>query len=162
MLTVAARLRAACVRARPGLAGGAAAAAVLLTGCGLVPGSDGAADDGSSDSPSADAKEDSSDGPTPLGGARGTLDLEALSGFECAQVDEGRWAAEGRVTNVSGRPASFVVTVLVAGGEGATATGLRTKVPALPPGDSARFDLQPLPVAGSEDLTCQVQVVRRS
>lgn len=131
----------------------------MLAGCGLVPGSGS----DSADSRSTDAADRSAQAPAePTVLADGDLDLEALSNFECAEASDGRWAAEGRVTNTSGRSARFLVTVLVSGQEAATATGLREKVPTLAPGDSAGFDLQRLPVAGSENLTCQVQVVRRS
>lgn len=138
---------------------GWAAATAMLAGCGLIPGS--GSDSTTSQSPASTASSAAAPAePTVL--ADGDLDLEALTDFECSEVSDGRWAAEGRVTNTSGRSARFVVMALVSGQEAATATGLREKVRTLAPGDSAGFSLQPLPAAGSENLTCQVQVVRRS
>ncbi len=137
-------------------AAGLVGAAVLLAGCGLAPGSDGASD-GAADEATTTARE-----PATVALASGTLDPDALSDFSCAAGDDGRWEATGTITNTSGRLARYVVIVVVAGSEGVAGTGLRRWVATLDPGDSTTVHLRRLPAAGRTDVTCQAQVLRRS
>lgn len=137
---------------------GAVAMLALLTGCGLggLTGSDEGA------APLRAEPSAVTPGPAEAAGVRGRLDFDALSDFRCGADPDGRWVAEGRITNTSGRPASYLVTVVVADDTDVVADGLRQRVAELSAGDSVALDLPRLPAAGVIDPTCQVQVVRRS
>ena len=136
--------------------GGLTASFAVLAGCGLLSGTD------SGDAASTGAEAARPTESAPLAGVRGSLELGALSNFQCDVDADGQWGAQGRLTNSSDKSASYVVTVVVAGSDSARAAGLQQRVPDLPAGDSVKLDLQQLPAGSGDDLTCQVQVVRRS
>ncbi len=92
----------------------------------------------------------------------GTPDPDALSGFACGSDRTGTWSATGTLTNRDRTRVGYVVTVLVAGDDAATAHARRERISGLGAGESVQLRLARLPApAPSDDLTCQVQVVRR-
>ncbi len=137
-----------------GLAGGV----LTLTGCGAGV---------SADSTGAGAAEPVVTSPAPSEaeqadpGARGAPDAEALSDLDCVQRPSGAWSASATLTNTTGEPADFVVTVAVAGPEQDTVRATRQRVRGLAAGDSADLVLRRLPAPGGDELSCQVQVTRR-
>jgi len=95
-------------------------------------------------------------------GPAGTIDPDALSGFACGADRSGTWSATGTLTNRGRTRDGFVVTVLVAGDDTATAQGKRERISGLGAGEFVELRLARLPApAPSDDLTCQVQVLRR-
>jgi hypothetical protein len=83
-----------------------------------------------------------------------------LSDFVCAADDDGDWNASGVVTNSTGQPADYRVTVVVADGPGVALPGKSRTLTDLDPGGSEPFDVKRLAPSGDADPTCHVEVLR--
>ncbi len=142
----------------PAVAAGLVGGVLTLTGCGADV-SAGSAGAGGAEpvvtSPTA------SEGEQADSGGRGIPDAGALSDLDCGQRPSGAWSASATLTNTTGEPADFVVTVAIAGPEQDTAQAGRQRIRGLAAGDSVDLVLRRLPAPGGDQLTCQVQVIRR-
>jgi hypothetical protein len=83
-----------------------------------------------------------------------------LSDFGCAAGKDGAWDASGVITNSTGKPADYRVTVVVAEGPGVSVPGMRRTLTDLTPGRPEPFEIEGLPASGAADATCQVEVLR--
>jgi hypothetical protein len=85
-----------------------------------------------------------------------------LSDFVCAADDDGDgdWNASGVITNSTGQPADYRITVVVAGGPGVSLPGKSRTLIDLAPGVEEPFDVKRLAPTGDTDPTCNVEVLR--
>jgi hypothetical protein len=83
-----------------------------------------------------------------------------LTDFACAADDDGGWNASGVITNSTGQPADYRVTVVVADGAGASLPGKSRTLTDLAPGVAEPFDVNRLAASGDTDPACNVEVLR--
>ncbi|HET7326508.1 MAG TPA: hypothetical protein VFJ14_04400 [Nocardioidaceae bacterium] len=114
---------------------------IVLAGCGVGGSDNGAGGDGGGDE-SVSAEQAAVTAGSSSAGAQTADRIEVapadLAGFSCARQADGRWKAEGQITNSADEPMIYTVTVVTTRG-GSRVVGERIRSFQLKPEQAERF-----------------------